>query len=211
MRGSHIQGNVVLASLGNAEGTPAQVFPANGIYLDENVSGMTVSGNVVAGADIGIYLHNAPRNRVVGNLLYGNRSMQICLKRDYLDKAGMRGNILESNSLVTIARAQDCLFQRRYGVPETDTLATLAGNRCCEEDSSGARCRIDSAQTWKRGPGPESFLSLARGSKRLRLRAKAGRLLRWDASASEARADAARAGGRSMLLIADSLALVPAP
>jgi hypothetical protein len=62
--GSRITGNVVLAVRGNPGGKPgaAQGSQAQGLYLDDNASGVQVEGNTVIDADHGVQLHDASAN-----------------------------------------------------------------------------------------------------------------------------------------------------
>jgi hypothetical protein len=80
--GSRITGNVVLAVRGNPGGKPgaAQGPQAQGLYLDDNASGVQVEGNTVIDADHGVQLHDASANAVTANHLYGNRVAQLWLQ-----------------------------------------------------------------------------------------------------------------------------------
>lgn len=78
---SIIENNTVLHVAGGLLGKPANLSTqAQGIYIDDLGSGVTVRGNTAVNADSGIQLHNAANNRVENNTLYGNRRHQIWLQ-----------------------------------------------------------------------------------------------------------------------------------
>ena len=166
---------------------------------------MSVEGNTVANADIGIYLHDAPRNRVLGNLLFGNRSMQICLKRDYLDQAGMAGNEVNGNAAIRTGRGQECQYQRWYGIDSGAALGVLSANRCCDDDGVASSCRFDSLPARPRiAPGRASLFLKGKGGW-VRLQSRAGRLVARKASRSEVPARARTFAA----MLADSTLLAP--
>lgn len=79
---SVISGNIVEHSRGSLWGKPPTQFytQAQGIYLDESASGVTVSGNTVIDADNGIQVHVSSNNLIQDNKLYGNRNNQLWLQ-----------------------------------------------------------------------------------------------------------------------------------
>lgn len=78
---SIIENNTVLHVAGGLLGKPANLSTqAQGIYVDDLGSGVTIRGNTAVNADSGIQLHNAANNRVENNTLYGNRRHQIWLQ-----------------------------------------------------------------------------------------------------------------------------------
>lgn len=79
-----IRGNTVLHTRGALAGKPASeaIYQAQGIYLDESVTGALVEDNTVIDAENGIQLHVSSNNIIRGNRLYGNRNGQIWLQAD---------------------------------------------------------------------------------------------------------------------------------
>jgi parallel beta-helix repeat protein len=78
---STIENNTMLHVVGGLPGKPANIrTQAQGIYLDDLTSGVTVRGNTVVDADNGIQIHNAANNRIENNTLYGNRRHHIWLQ-----------------------------------------------------------------------------------------------------------------------------------
>ncbi|MCC7101080.1 MAG: right-handed parallel beta-helix repeat-containing protein [Rubrivivax sp.] len=112
---SLIEGNVVIASRGASAGKPAaQAYTqAQGIYLDESASGVTVRGNTVVDADNGIHLHVAAANTIRDNKLYGNRVSQIWLqetrKRDN-PGGDLYGNLVQGNQIAPAAASARGLY-----------------------------------------------------------------------------------------------------
>lgn len=79
--GSRVEHNLIIQPVGQLYGKPAGTpNQAQGIYLDEQCSGVVVTGNTVIDAENGIKLHNAPQNQVSDNTLYGNRRYQLFMQ-----------------------------------------------------------------------------------------------------------------------------------
>jgi hypothetical protein len=82
--GREITGNIILNGKGTKLGTLEEVDMAEGIYLDDNSAGVTVSKNTVAFVTgKGIYLHNANNITIVENLFYKAKS-QLQLTHDFM-------------------------------------------------------------------------------------------------------------------------------
>jgi len=86
--GRKIIGNIILNGKGAKNGTPLQMTSsqpqAEGIYLDDNSSGVEISGNTVGNiSGKGILLHNA-RNFVVKNNTFFNNNIQFNMIHDNL-------------------------------------------------------------------------------------------------------------------------------
>ncbi len=102
--GSSILNNILVGSRGGLAGKPYGAHTqAQGIYLDELASGITVKGNTVTGADSGIQLHIAALNRIENNVFFGNRNNQIWLQEtdNRTRTAGdLYGNVIVGNDIV---------------------------------------------------------------------------------------------------------------
>lgn len=99
---SVIQWNVIRDLTGNIEGRPGDWPHTVGIYLDELSSGITVSNNTIQNSEYGIQLHNAARNTIQNNTIYGNRRYQLWLQEGtkILDPLGdLSGNLIDSNRI----------------------------------------------------------------------------------------------------------------
>lgn len=112
---SIISGNVVVHSRGAIDGKPTtQAFTqAQGIYLDEHASGVTVTGNSVTDADHGIQLHISNNNNILNNKLYGNRKSQLWLQEtDNEVQAGgdVYGNVVAGNQVAPMSSSARGLY-----------------------------------------------------------------------------------------------------
>jgi parallel beta-helix repeat protein len=104
-----ITGNIVLNGATAPEGTDnAHAAIANGIYLDENSSGIEVSGNTIAHCTSGIFLQDAHEVTVKGNTVYDNQA-QIEI-RHALDKGTLRNNDVSGNTAVAAKSGQVVLL-----------------------------------------------------------------------------------------------------
>ncbi|MEO6825131.1 MAG: right-handed parallel beta-helix repeat-containing protein [Nitrosospira sp.] len=73
---------------------------AVGIYIDANSTNTTVENNAIAWADYGILLHDSYSNRVIGNLLHGNRKSQLWLQEQtnkIISTGDLQDNEMSSN------------------------------------------------------------------------------------------------------------------
>jgi len=118
-----ISGNLVMHSRGALAGkAPAFLqTQAQGIYLDESASLVTVTGNTVTDSDYGIHLHVSARNTISQNTLFGNRNAQIWLQetrnRDY-SGGDVYGNTVSGNHIVpTLGTSKGLFLQTTF----TDT------------------------------------------------------------------------------------------
>ena len=129
-----ISGNFVEHSRGALEGktntVPART-QAQGIYLDEGASGVTVDGNTVLDADNGIQLHIAASNAIKNNRLYSNRNNQIWLQETsnkVRPTGDLFGNTISNNQLVpTSPTARGFLLETV--IKNSELFAQLDWNR----------------------------------------------------------------------------------
>ena len=130
---SVISDNLVMHSRGAMPGKGPQftVTQAQGIYLDESASGITISGNTATDNDYGIKLHVAARNTITRNKLYGNRDGQLWLQenRNTDNAAGdVYGNVVTANLVVpTSATAKAVWLDTLY--TDTAHFGNFDGNR----------------------------------------------------------------------------------
>ncbi len=112
--------NVPGSMLGN--GSDVSAF---GIYLDDNTSGVTVSGNAVTGAHAGMQLHGAFANVVERNTFNSNSFAHI-----YFDDYGLAGSV-RNNAIRYNNFGAGNTYQ--YGVQagdDTSLWASYVGNVC---------------------------------------------------------------------------------
>ena len=145
---SRIEDNVIRNMKGNAQGRPGGRTHVVGIYLDERSSGATVSGNTVENVDYGIQLHNAEKNHIDANTLFGNRSYQLWLHED--SAAGdISGNTITNNLIFPTGSAlgvvQDTAFSSTSGFASYDfnRHSALISRHIARERSSSGESRYD--------------------------------------------------------------------
>ena len=129
---SVISGNLIQHSRGALAGKgPGNAYTqAQGIYLDESASGVTVSGNTVIDTDNGLHLHVAANNVIKDNKLYGNRLSQIWMQetRNTDNPLGdLFGNTITGNQVVpTVASAKGLLLETQ--ITSTNRFASFDTN-----------------------------------------------------------------------------------
>lgn len=105
-------GNIILNGQGVVEGTNIRSALAKpqseGIYLDDNTTGVEVAYNTIANmSSKGIYLHNARENHIHHNTVY-NSTYQLFFRNDHMG-ADIRNNTIENNVFFTQNGAQNNL------------------------------------------------------------------------------------------------------
>ncbi|MEX0884248.1 MAG: Ig-like domain-containing protein, partial [Cyclobacteriaceae bacterium] len=119
--------NIILNGKGVREGTniqsPLSMPQAEGIYLDDNSSGVEVRGNTIANnSSRGIFLHNARDITVDNNLIYNNH-LQMYFKNDHLgediNNIEIKNNIFlstkpEQNSLSIWTKGDDISHMGKF-------------------------------------------------------------------------------------------------
>lgn len=102
--GRKIIGNIILNGVGAPEGTPSNHDQVEGIYLDDNSSGVEIANNTVAYVPgKGIFLHNS-RNVVVQNNTLYNNGVQLRLAHDRLGNP-IRNATIQNN--IFVAKGKD--------------------------------------------------------------------------------------------------------
>lgn len=97
---SVIKDNVVLGGASSLEGASGGGRNQSvGIYLDEMTGGAQVQGNVIAGTENGIYLHNAQFNDIVGNTVRSVAHASVTAHMSLPDAEVIRGNRVRGNRL----------------------------------------------------------------------------------------------------------------
>ena len=142
--GSRIEANLVRDIPGGMDGKPpGSTSQGQGIFLDDHTTGVTVIGNTVVNAENGVLLHNAYLNTVRGNVLYGNRKLQIWLFEDARIKnpnGDVYGNVIAENMLFSTspvaAVGQQSLITDTFSFATYDRnrYSALIGARVVSED-----------------------------------------------------------------------------
>ena len=104
-KGREIIGNIITNGKGNKLGSHEEVEMAEGIYLDDNSSGIKVADNTIAFVSgKGLYLHNANNIEIVNNLFYKAKS-QVHFLHDNLGDP-IRNIIISNNKFSSIYNSE---------------------------------------------------------------------------------------------------------
>ncbi len=103
--GLEVTNNIVSYSEGNTDGVSGNGSAAEGIYLDSDVDGATISNNVIYGVSSrGLFVHIAYDNILFGNIMYDNKdelSFYENKNGGFVDVVGnIYGNIIEENTVL---------------------------------------------------------------------------------------------------------------
>ncbi|MVM39572.1 hypothetical protein GO730_21465 [Spirosoma sp. HMF3257] len=121
-----LQENIIYNGLGVAEGTPDGFLGANGIYLDECIQGINVTGNTTfkcSGA--GIYLHGATNVVTTNNTSFDNNYTQFAL--DYTNICASNNNTTTGNIFVAKLATQYSGIYNSY-TTNLSTFGTFDNN-----------------------------------------------------------------------------------
>jgi parallel beta-helix repeat protein len=173
---SQVRRNTVVHARGSLVGQPVaqRGTSAQGLYIDDDGTGVTIEDNTVVDTDFGIQLHNATKNVVRGNRLYGNRKGQMWLQEDSNrsnTNGDLSGNVIEGNLMAGISpTAVGILLTTRFA--STAAFGRFDGNRYFDRaaptvvsmGNSGAS-RAMSLGQWRASTGVGSALAVdAQGS-----------------------------------------------
>jgi len=119
---SQVYGNLVAGLRSNLDGSYiwgalrdhiAGENQANGIYLDAGTSTVEIFNNVVAGAEVGIYLHNSAYNFVHDNVTQGITYASFFVSSDSTKNAWItRGNRIANNTLFSRRTVNAAAFNK---------------------------------------------------------------------------------------------------
>lgn len=154
-----VRNNIVLDAIGAYAGAEAYNYEpfgkAAGIYLDEYVNNVEVSGNSIAHGDwAGLMMHNAHDCQVSNNIIYDHR-FQVHISQY---AAATRNDNITGNQYVAKQASQNTFYYRTYVQDDPSTMGTLDRNYYARPIDDGATIRIDNF--WTGGNGT-SYISLA--------------------------------------------------
>lgn len=104
--GTIVSANIVLNGIGSPYGTDNGQRYAEGIYMDDETTNVTIQGNTVSNCDRGIYIHNAHEITIRSNVVYGNYSHQLDFSHD---------NIAPSDPIRNITMKKNIFFSKNSG------------------------------------------------------------------------------------------------
>ncbi len=96
-KGRKVTGNVVLNGIGAPEGANTTASSADGIYMDDDVNAVEITGNTIANSNRGLYLHNTRYIVVRNNTSFNNKFGQLHMKYDGL--GGLLRNSTITNNI----------------------------------------------------------------------------------------------------------------
>ena len=104
---STVQGNRVLPAQAQLEGAVADGRDVvAGIYIDDHSHQAQVLDNVVVGAPVGVFVHNASGVRVSGNRIWQPTAVGLWVSMDERDLDSMVGNRFSDNTVVPLLQAE---------------------------------------------------------------------------------------------------------
>lgn len=114
--GRQVVGNIVLNAVRATAGTSGTFLgSSDGIYMDENSSGVIISGNTVSACPGGIKLHNAQSITLTGNTLFNNDA-QFISAHDQTNET-TKNNVFKTNIVFS-----------KYSTQPTLTISSINGN-----------------------------------------------------------------------------------
>lgn len=134
-----IEGNIVLHGGGCGDGTddPDQVW-VHGIYIDDRSSDINISNNTVAYCGTnGVFIHNAKRIKIHGNILFANgngladkENSQLSIKLDDLvpDNDKTLGLQVTENRFIALQENNHCIYLRDEKAGGEAVLGQFDGN-----------------------------------------------------------------------------------
>lgn len=125
-----IRNNLVLDVSGDMTGTPDLMWRiADGIYLDNGISGLSVTGNTVKGGTNSIHLHMSGQNTISGNILYGAEGWLLRQQEQNIATKKISGNIITNNQFFPTIN-DVAIFNSFYSYisPDASKFATYADN-----------------------------------------------------------------------------------
>lgn len=148
-----ISQNIVDGGPGSSDGVDGTDDNTRGIYLDDFVDTVTVSGNFVRGMRYGFMLHSARNNTLTQNKSVDNRFVDLLMQEDELGR--MINNVVSQNVFASKARTTPHIWQ--VSTPNIDNpsgnvnFATYSNNVYAASNASQLlyndykRCSTDAA------------------------------------------------------------------
>ncbi len=125
---NHLIANIVFNGLGTPDGSAGQFVGANGIFLDDCLENVELTGNSVFNCHgYGIYLHGVSRVNATGNTSFNNSFSQFTL----YDNGGycpIRANVIRQNVFVT-KNATDFVAVYASNTNDLNQYGTLDANQ----------------------------------------------------------------------------------
>ena len=126
--GRKVQNNIIINGVGATAGTSSSTKTyVDGIYMDDGVQQVEISGNSVANCmRNGIFLHNAHEINIHDNTVYNNLQ-QLGFQQDQ-EKNHIQNNIIKNNIFVARLPTQLVLYYRNYIAFPVNSLGVADNN-----------------------------------------------------------------------------------
>lgn len=122
---SLVTGNIVLNGVGAQAGTNSPNSAANGIYMDDNATGVQITGNTVANTFRGIVIHNADNIEVRNNTLFNN-AVGCYMQYDGAESS-LRNNTIVNNTFFSKRATQLAITLQSKG-NDIDSIGIVDSN-----------------------------------------------------------------------------------
>jgi parallel beta-helix repeat protein len=124
-----VRNNIIVNAIGAYAGAEAYWYEsfgkAAGIYLDEHVNNVEVTGNVVGNGDWGgIFLHNAHHNVISNNIFYNHRYQVLVSQYTAMTRA----NTMTNNQYISKYSYQETFYYRTFVADNPSTMGTFDNN-----------------------------------------------------------------------------------
>jgi parallel beta-helix repeat protein len=124
-----VRNNIIINAVGAYAGAEAYWYEsfgkAAGIYLDEHVNNVEVTGNVVGNGDWGgIFLHNAHHNVISNNIFYNHRYQVLVSQYTAMTRA----NTMTNNQYISKYGYQETFYYRTFVADNPSTMGTFNNN-----------------------------------------------------------------------------------
>ncbi len=154
-----LKNNIILNAVGAYAGAERYNYEAfgkaAGIYLDEYVNNVEITGNTIANGDWGgIFLHNAHNNKINNNIIYNFR-YQVHVSQYTPDT---RNNTMLNNQYIAKTATQTTWYYRTFVLDNPGTMGTFNGNVYARLINDNNTIQVDNFYTNGNGT---SFLTLA--------------------------------------------------
>ncbi|MEJ7586593.1 MAG: right-handed parallel beta-helix repeat-containing protein [Ferruginibacter sp.] len=127
--GREVKNNIILNAIGAGFGTPNRQKTAHGIYMDDGVVGVDISGNSIAHTSVdGIYIHNAHEINVSNNTVYNSELQQILFVHDNITPTDPIRNVTFKKNIMVAKSASQLCYNIRTIKDDISQMGTSDSN-----------------------------------------------------------------------------------
>ena len=141
---SLVLNNLILDVPGYIDGSP-DVYKLNtsGIFLDDGVARITISGNTVKGANYPVKIHNGGKHTISNNIFYGGLNSLIWQQENSMAYGGISGNSITGNQFfsttqgVAIKSTSNFGAVAKFATYDNNHYSILQSPKIVEESGPG--------------------------------------------------------------------------